>query len=168
MNLSNYATKTDLKNATGVYASKLAVKSDLAKLKVEIDKIDVDKLKSVSVDLSKLSNVENNNVVKNTVYDKLVAKVNDIDNSGFVLKTKYDRAKSDLEKKKKSDADKKIPDINGLVKKTDYNVKISEIEGKVPSVNDVATNVASTSVENKICDVSNLVKKKKKQIMMQN
>ena len=101
MNLSNYATKTDLKNATGVDASKLAVKSDLAKLKVEIDKIDVDKLKSVSVDLSKLSNVENNNVVKNTVYDKLVAKVNDIDNSGFVLKTKYDRAKSDLEKKKK-------------------------------------------------------------------
>ena len=161
VNLSNYATKTDLKNATGVDASKLAVKSDLAKLKVEIDKIDVDKLKSVSVDLSKLSNVENNNVVKNTVYDKLVAKVNDIDNSGFVLKTKYDRAKSDLEKKKKSDADKKIPDINGLVKKTDYNVKISEIEGKVPSVNDVATNVASTSVENKICDVSNLIKKKK-------
>ena len=160
VDLSNYATKTDLKNATGVDASKLAVKSDLAKLKVEIDKIDVDKLKSVSVDLSKLSNVENNNVVKNTVYDKLVAKVNDIDNSGFVLKTKYDRAKSDLEKK--SNADKKIPDINGLVKKTDYNVKITEIEGKVPSVNDVSTTVASTSVENKICDVSNLVKKKKK------
>ena len=159
VDLSNYATKTDLKNATGVDASKLAVKSDLAKLKVEIDKIDVDKLKSVSVDLSKLSKVENNNIVKNTVHDKLVAKVNDIDNSGFVLKTKYDRAKSDLEKK--SDADKKIPDINGLVKKTDYNVKITEIEGKVPSVNDVATNVASTSVENKICDVSNLVKKNK-------
>ena len=138
------------------------MKSDLAKLKVEIDKIDVDKLKSVSVDLSKLSNVENNNVVKNTVYDKLVAKVNDIDNSGFVLKTKYDRAKSDLEKK--SDADKKIPDINGLVKKTDYNVKITEIEGKVPSVNDVSTTVASTSVENKICDVSNLVKKKKNRL----
>ena len=124
MNLSNYATKTDLKNATGVDASKLAVKSDLAKLKVEIDKIDVDKLKSVSVDLSKLSNVENNNVVKNTVYDKLVAKVNDIDNSGFLLKTKYDRAKSDLEKKKKSDADKKIPDINGLAKKQIIMLKL--------------------------------------------
>ena len=125
VNLSNYATKTDLKNATGVDASKLAVKSDLAKLKVEIDKIDVDKLKSVSVDLSKLSNVENNNVVKNTVYDKLVAKVNDIDNSGFVLKTKYDRAKSDLEKKKKkSDADKKIPDINGLAKKQIIMLKL--------------------------------------------
>ena len=117
VDLSNYATKTDLKNATWVDASKLAVKSDLAKLKAEIDKIDVDKLKSVSVDLSKLSNVENNNVVKNTVYDKLVAKVNDIDNSGFVLKTKYNRAKSDLEKKKKFMQTKKFLMSTDLSKK---------------------------------------------------
>ena len=65
----------------------------------------MDKLKPVTTDLSKLSNVVNN-VVKKTGYDKLVAKVNNIDNSGFVLKTKYDRAKSDLEKKI-SDAEKK-------------------------------------------------------------
>ena len=64
VDLSNYATKTDLKNATGVDASKLAAKSDLVSLKAEIDKIDVHKLKTVPVDLSKQSNVVNNNVVK--------------------------------------------------------------------------------------------------------
>ena len=53
-----------MKNATGVDTSKLVVKSDLASLKTEIDKTDVDKLKTVLVDLSKLSNVVNNDVVK--------------------------------------------------------------------------------------------------------
>ena len=88
LDLSNYATKTDLKEATGIDTSNLAAKSGLASLKAETDKIDVDKLKAVPVDLSKLSNVANNDVVKKTVYDKLVAKVNAIDTSGFVLKTK--------------------------------------------------------------------------------
>ena len=55
-----------------------------------MDKIDVDKLKTVPVSLSKLSNVANNEVVKKTVHDKLVAKVNNIDTSRLVLKTKYD------------------------------------------------------------------------------
>ena len=73
--------------------SNLALKSNSIKLKAEVDKIDVDKLKIVRVDLSKLSNVVNNEVVKKTVYDKLVAKVNNIDTTGFVLKTKYDTDK---------------------------------------------------------------------------
>ena len=55
--------KTDLKNATGVDTSKLAAKSDLVELKVEIDNIDVDKLRDVPVDVRKLSNVVNNDVV---------------------------------------------------------------------------------------------------------
>ena len=53
--MSDYATKADLKNATGVDTSKLAAKADLANLKTEVDKIDVDKLKTVPIDLSKLS-----------------------------------------------------------------------------------------------------------------
>ena len=107
MDLSNYATKTGLKNPTGVDTSKLAAKSDLPSLKAEADKIDLEKLlKTVPVDLSKLNNLVNNDVVKKTVYDKLVAKINNIDTSGFVLKTKYDTDKSDLEKKI-SDIDKK-------------------------------------------------------------
>ena len=68
------------------------------------------------VDLSKLNNVVNSDAVKKTVYDKVVAKVNNIEISGFVLKTKYDTDKSDLEREI-SDADKKIPDTSGLVKK---------------------------------------------------
>ena len=93
MDLSNYATKTDLENATGVDTSKLASNSDLASLKTEVDKIDVDKLKTIPVDLSKLGNMANNDVVKKIAYDKLVAKVNDIDTTGFVLKTIYDTDK---------------------------------------------------------------------------
>ena len=61
------------------------------------------------VNLSKLSDVVKNVVVKKDIYDKLVTKVNSIDTSGFVLKTKYDTGKSELENK--------IPDTGGLVKK---------------------------------------------------
>ena len=64
VDLSNYATKADLKNATGIDTSKLAAKSDLASLKVEVDKIGPDKLKTVPIDLSKLSNIVKNEVVK--------------------------------------------------------------------------------------------------------
>ena len=79
LDLSSYATKTGLKT--------------------EVDKIDVDKLKTVPIDLTKLSNVVKNNVVKKTEYDELVTKVDNTDNTGFVLKIKYDTDKSDLEKK---------------------------------------------------------------------
>ena len=64
VDLSNYATKADLKNATGVDTSKLAAKSDLASLKAEVDKIVIGKLKTVPVDLSKLSNVVNKDTVQ--------------------------------------------------------------------------------------------------------
>ena len=131
-------------------------------MKAEIDKVDVEKLKTVPVDLSKLRNEVNNDVAKKTVYDKLVAKVNNIDISGFVLKTKYNTEKSDLEKKI-SDADKKIPDsskfVKNLVKRTDYNAKISELENKIPSISGLTTNSPLTAFENKIPDISNLVKK---------
>ena len=73
-------------------------------------------------------------LLKKTVYDKLVAKVNNIDTSKFVLKTKYDTDKSKLENK--------IPDTSGLVKKTDYNVKITDIESKIPEVSNLATKPA--------------------------
>ena len=97
--LSNYATNTDSKKATGVDTSKLAEKSDLASLKTEKDKLDVDELNTVPVGLSKLSNVVNHKVVQKTVYGKLVTELKNIDTSGFVLKTKYDTDKSNVEKK---------------------------------------------------------------------
>ena len=85
VDLSNYATKTDIKNISHVDTSSFALKSNLASLKTEVDKLDIDKLVPVPVDLNKLSDTVKY-VVKKTVNDKLVAKVNSIDTSTFVLK----------------------------------------------------------------------------------
>ena len=62
--MSNYAIKADLKNATGIDTSKLAVKSRLVSLKTEVNKLDIDKLVPVPVDLNKLSNVVKHGVIK--------------------------------------------------------------------------------------------------------
>ena len=101
----------------------------------------------VPVDLSKLSDVVKNDVVKKTVYDKLVAKVNNIDTSDFVLKTKYQTDKTELEKK--------IPDVADFVKEA----KLTELENKIPNVSNLATKTALTTAENKIPSISSLVKK---------
>ena len=154
---SNHATKADIKSISHVDTSIFALKTNLTSLKTEVDKLDIDKLVPVPVDLSKLSDVVKNDVVKKDVYDKLVTKVNNIDTSGFVLKTKYDTDKLELENK--------IPDTSRLVKKTDYNTKITDIEGKIPDVTNLATKTALTTVESKIPDVSSL--EKKKQIIIQ-
>ena len=119
-------------------------------LKTEVDKLDIDKLVPVPVDLSKLSDVVKNDVVKKDVYNKLVAKVNNIDTSAFVLKSKYTD---------KSELENKIPDTSGLVKKTDFDSKISEIESKIPDISNLATKAALTTVENKIPNVSELATK---------
>ena len=87
INLSNYATKTDLKNVTHVDTSSFALKINLASLKTKVDKLDIDKLAPVPVDLSKLSDVVKNDVVKKAVYDILVAKVNNIDISDLLCVT---------------------------------------------------------------------------------
>ena len=81
VDLSNYATKTDLENVTYADTSRFALKTNLANLKTEVEKLDIDKLTPIPVDLSKLSNVVKNDVVKKTVYNKLVAKVDNTDTS---------------------------------------------------------------------------------------
>ena len=105
----------------------------------------------VPVDLSKLRDVVKNDVVKKTVYGKLVAKVNSIDTSGFVLKAKYDTDKSEIENK--------IPNTSDFVKKTDYNVKIIELKEKIPDLSSLATKTVLTIIENEVPNISNLVKK---------
>ena len=147
VDLYNYATKTDLKNATHVDTSDFPLKKKLANLKTEVDKLDIDKLVPVPVNLSKLSDLLKNDVVKKDVYDKLVAKANNIDTSDFVLKTKYD--------KDKSESEKKIPDATDFVKKA----KLTELENKMLDVSSLATKTGLTTIENKIPDVSNLVNK---------
>ena len=88
---------------------------------------------------------------KKTVYNKLVAKVDNIDTSDFVSKTNYNTDKTELENK--------IPDISDFVLKTDYNTKITELENKIPDISNLATKTALTTLENKIPSVNNLVKK---------
>ena len=68
VDLSNYATKTDLKNVTHVDTSSFALKTNLASLKTEVDKLDIDKLAPVSVDFSKLSDSVKNDVAKKTAW----------------------------------------------------------------------------------------------------
>ena len=91
--LSNYATKTDIKNISHVDTSNFAVKANFDSLKTEIGKLDIDKLGPVPVDFRNLSKVVKNEVVK-TVYDKPCTEVNNIETGGFFKKTKYD---ADLE-----------------------------------------------------------------------
>ena len=105
VDLSNYATKEDIKNIMQVHTSGFALKSNLDNLKTEVDKLDIDKLKPLPDDVSKLSNVVANEVIK----------------------------------------------------KADYNNKITEIEGKVPDISNLATKTALTIVENKVPNISRLV-----------
>ena len=99
VDLSNYATKTDIKNITHADTSGFALKTNLAALKTELDKLDIDKLKSlpnnlinlktevgkldidklvpVPVDLRKLSNVVKNEVVKKTEYNAKIKNIED-------------------------------------------------------------------------------------------
>ena len=134
VDLSNYATKTDLK----IYHMLMlaALKSNLASLKPEVDKLD--KLTPVPNDLAKISNIVKNDVFEKTEYDKLVTKVDSIDTTTIVLKSTYGIDKSDAEKKSKlaisllknDPPATKIPDAKSLVKKTDLNDKITKIESK--------------------------------------
>ena len=148
VDLSNYATKDDIKNITHVDTSSFALKTNLANLKSEVDKLDVNKLKPIPTDLSKLSDVVKNDIIKKTDDNKLLAKVDNIDTSGLVKKTDYNTKISEIEDK--------IPDTSGLVKKTDYNTKITEIEDEIPDISGLATKTALTTVKNKIPSINNL------------
>ena len=95
VDISYYETETDLKKEAQVDTSSFALKTNLASLKTEIDELDIDKLAPVPVDLSKLSDVVKNNVVKKAVYYKLVGKVSNINTSAFVLRIKYETDKTE-------------------------------------------------------------------------
>ena len=143
IDLSNYATKADIKNISHVNTSSFALKTNLSNLKTEVDKLDIDKLVPIPADLSKLSNVVKNDVVKKTIYNKIVAKVDNIDTSDFVIKLELEN---------------KIPDTSGFVKKINSNTKFTKLENKMPDISNLATKTALTTVENKIPSISNLVK----------
>ena len=122
--LTNYATKDDVKNITHVDVSSYASKTNLAALKTEVDKIDTDKLKTVPNDLAKLSNVVKNDVVKKTCYNTLKSKVDGTDVSKYVGRTKYE--------------------TDG---KAIYD-KIDVVEKKIPVLTDFVTTVRSNHEKN--------------------
>ena len=174
LDLSNYATKKDIKEITHVDTSSFALKTNLAALKIEVDKIDTDKLKTVPNDLAKLSNVVKNDVVKRTTYNTLKNKVDAIDTSKFVSRTKFTTDTNTLDEKIYK-VEKKIPDISGLATKSsvtrliteqeDYTDKVTElteltaVENKIPDVSCLATASALTAVEYKIPDITSLITK---------
>ena len=177
LDLSNYATKKDINDITHVDVSGFASKTNLAALKTEVDKIDADKLKTVPVDLAKLSNVVNNDAVKKTDYNTKVTSVesqiarltkNTVDNladitklkavdtSNFVTKTKFTADTNTLENK--IDDVQKKPDVSGLATKSSlttylqtatFNSKVTEVENKIKANDTLAKSVGTriTSIE---------------------
>ena len=187
LDLTNYATKTDLKNITHVDVSSFASKNNLAALKTEVDKIDADQLMTVPVDLAKLTNAVENDLVKKTVYNTKVTsiegqlagitkntidniaditKLKAIDTNSFVLKTKLASDVTTLENKIDT-VDKKIPDISGLANKTSltsylqtatFNSKVTEVENKTKAT-DIMAKSANTKANTIRSDLTAYAKK---------
>ena len=109
IDFTNYATKKDINDITHVDTSNFVLKTNLSSLKTEVDKLDIGKLATVPVDLSKLSNVVKYDVIKKVDYNKLVTKVDNIDTSGLVKKTDYNTKITEIEDK--------IPDTSSLATK---------------------------------------------------
>ena len=187
LDLTNYATKTDLKTITHVDVSSFASKTNLAALKTEVDKIDIDKLKTAPVDLAKLTNALENDLVKKTDYNTKVTsietqiagltkntvdnladitKLKAIDTNSFVLKTKLASDVTTLENKIDT-VDKKIPDVRELATKTNltsylqtatFNSKVTEVENKIKAT-DIIAKSANTKANTIRSDLSSYAKK---------
>ena len=186
LDLTNYATKIDLKNITHVDVSSFASKTNLAALKTEVEKIDVDKLKTVPVDLAKLTNAVKNDLVKKTVYNTKVTsiegqiagftkntidnladitKLKAIDTNSFVTRTKFSAETNALDDK--IDGVEKKTDISGLATKTSLNShlktstfssKVTEVENKIKAA-DIIAKSANTKANTIRSDLTAYAKK---------
>ena len=150
VDLSNYATKADIKNVTNVNTSNFELKTNLANLKTEVDKLNIDKLKSLPNNLSILkTKLDKLDIDKLAPVPTDLSKLSDVVKNEVVKKTEYDAKIKNIEDK--------IPDISNLATKS--NTKINEVKNEIPSITGLATTSALTAVENKIPSISNLVKK---------
>ena len=162
LDLTNYATKTDLKNITHIDTSSYALKTNLAALKTELDQIDTDKLKTVPDDLAKLTNVVKNEVVKKT----------DFSADNYVTRTKFSTDTNTLDDKIDK-VDKKNPDVSGLATKSSVTILFRDLDDRIDKlkINDYAEktsltnymltsnfNSKSTELENKIKDADIIAK----------
>ena len=129
LDLSNYATKTDFRNAAGFDTSFFAKKAELANLESDVDKLDIDKFKNLPTDLNNLkSKVDKLDV------DKLVPAPVDLSKLSDVVKK--DVAKKDVYDTKIKNIENKIPDITNLATNASLNFKINEVKGEIPNVTD--------------------------------
>ena len=171
VDLSNYETKDNIKNITHINTSSFALKTNLANLKTRVDKLDIDKLVPVPADLSKLSNVVNNEVVKKTEYDTKIKNIEDKtpDVSNLAIKTNLNTNKNEVKNKipgitglattsALTIVENKIPSIRNLVKKTDYDTKVGEIENRMNSLNRkiVPNKTKDLSIENEVKKIKNI------------
>ena len=136
LDLTNYATKTDLKNITHTDVSSFASETNLSVLKTKVDKIDVDKLKAVPDDLAKLSNVVKNEVVKKT----------DFSADNYVTRTKFSTDTNSLDDKIDK-VDKKIPDVSALATKSSVTILIRNLDDRIDKlkINDYAKKTSLTN-----------------------
>ena len=151
--LSNYKTKTDIKNATGIDTSSFAKKVDLASLKSDVDKLHIDKVKNIPTNLNNLkSKVDKLDV------DKLLPVPVDLSQlSGAV----NDVGKKDVYNAKIKNIEDKIPDTTNLATKASLNAKIHEAKGEIPNITNLAATSSLAVVGNKIPNVVSLGKKQK-------
>ena len=147
--MSNYATKTDLKNAAGIDTSSFTKKVDLAGLKSNVDKLDIDKLKNVPTNLRNLKSEAHTLDV-----DRILPAPVDLKKLSDVVKN--DVVKKDVYTAKMKNIKDKITDFTILATKTTLNAKINEVKGEIPSVTDLAITTLN-NVENKIPSVRSLV-----------
>ena len=136
LDLSNYATKDDVKNIAHIDVSSSTTKTNLAALKTEVDKIDTDKLKTVPGDLAKLSNVVKNEVVKKT----------DFSADTYVTRTKFNTDTNSLDDQIDK-VEKKIPDVSGLATKSSVTILIKNLDDRIDNlkINDYAKKTSSTN-----------------------
>ena len=152
VDLSNYAIKTDTKNISHIDTWSFALKLNLASLKNEVDELDIDQLKSLPTNLSNLKSK-----VDKLDLEKLVPVPVDLNKLSNLVKNEVVK-KTEYDAKIKNIEDK-IPDITNLATKIILNTKMNEVKAEIPSVSGLATTSALNTIENKIPNVSNLVKK---------
>ena len=129
------------------------IPTNLSNSESKIDKLDVDKLVPVPVDLCKLGNVIKNNAVKKDVYN---AKINNVEDKIPDITNLANNATFNA---KIYEVKGEIPSTANLATTTALNAKINEVKGEIPNILNSATTTALTAVENKIANVTNLVKK---------
>ena len=137
LDLSNYTTKSDLKNAAGVDTSKFAKKIHLANLESNVSKLDIDKLKNVPTKLSNLKST-----VDKLDVDKLVSVP--VDSSKLSDVVKNDVVKKDVCTAKIKNIYDIKPDITKLATNTTLNAKINDVKNKTTSINNLANNATIT------------------------